>query len=469
MAETKDQLIEKLQTYLAAHEGETLQIKQELDQLFPATHDANVAQQLELTEAISKLKMSHVTKMPKYSKGDNFSRYCERFQEYVQIARINDPALYMYFLNNLDDETYSTLRSITFDPDNATANAIKADAKQFCPIYIRAIYGEESLSLKNELMDSKQSPDQTISDYVYKLREKGSIAYTDVTIAEENCLIAFLRGVRDTQIKRKLNEASIITFKDAISLAKRLERIDNMLNDETEVVSILKSNPNSVSFNPTGATNINTRTTYEQTDGHHSRRSPNYSRRSYNHRSPGRDHSTSPHYSSRNSSYDSQRRDRSSSSNRPYNDRYNNSRDRSSSGNRAYNDRYNNSQDGSSSANRYNNRYNSRNSSGYDNRRNNYRGNNSRSNITCWNCNKIGHVSRNCWSKQTQPTYSGRNRNNMDTQQYPPQGQPTTVGYAVNTFQQYPQQGSPLTSTRSVNNTDQTINNQPYDPNFLNY
>ena len=100
---SKEQLLQQLKTIIdAAGENATL-IKQEAvdllelqAQITQTAAQTNVAQP-GLTEALAKLKISQSTKMPKFVKTDNFSRYCERFQEYVYIAKINDQNLNMFF------------------------------------------------------------------------------------------------------------------------------------------------------------------------------------------------------------------------------------------------------------------------------------------------------------------------------------------------------------------------------------
>ena len=369
----KDTLLQQLKTYLDAHQQEQTAIKQELDQLFPAlASGSQLNQTSDLADAISKLKVSQSTKMPKFQKGDNFSRFCERFQEYVYIAKINDANLYMYFLQNVDDETYSILKSVNLDA------AQKTDPTLFCPLFKNAVYGDITISLKNEVMECKQKSDENVADYAYRLREMANIAYTNPDFAEENCFIAFLRGIKDPQLKRKLNEATSLTnFKDAVKLAKRLERIDNMLGeDEPEISSILKES--TVSFNeqsksrsqsPQSAHDNRSRDSPPTT---RSRRDSYEYKRDYRPRDDYRSNSSSRSYSS-----DNYRRNRSQSPYRPQSP-YNNRRDSNRRGR---------APTPIPRGNRY---------------RDNYR-----NDIVCWNCNKKGHVKRNCWSNSTQ-NYSRR-------------------------------------------------------------
>ena len=297
-----------------------------------------------LTEAISKLQITQTTKMPIFQKGENFSRYCERFQEYIYIAKIADPNLYMFFLQNLNDETYATLKSVILtDPE-------KADEKQFLNIYKKAIYGNEEIFLKNAVFECKQLPSESISDYAYKLREKATIAYQTMEDVEGNCLLVFLRGVRDLQIKRKLNEASPETFKEAVTTAKRLETIDIMLGEqaETDISPILRESNVSSKINqqPSSETRgrIPVRTIQSNSPHHDYSNSSNFNRHSRQ----------NPHTAT----------DRSRSS-RPC---------RSPTPDRSRNKFHSPDKIQRNSAN-----------------------------ISCWNCGKRGHISRNCWSRREVP------------------------------------------------------------------
>ena len=96
--------------------------------------------------------------------------------------------------------------------------------------------------------------DEDVSEFAYRLREKATIAFSDIDVSEENCLLAFMRGVKNAHIKRKLNESDVENFNEALKLAKKLEKVENMLNkgETPEVTSILKET--SVSFKPSRGT-----------------------------------------------------------------------------------------------------------------------------------------------------------------------------------------------------------------------
>ena len=404
---SKEQLLQQLKTIIdAAGENATL-IKQEAVDLLElqAQITQNAAQtngaQPGLTEALAKLKISQSTKMPKFVKTDNFSRYCERFQEYVYIAKINDQNLNMFFLQNLDDETYSQLRNVEL------TNEQKADAQLFCPIYKRAIYADMSISLKNEVMECRQKIDENIADYAFRLREKGMIAYSNTQDAEDNCLIAFLRGVKDPQMRRKLNEASSLsTFKNAITLAKRLEKVNEMLNEEPEINSILKEStysfkperekpdhPRNESYNDQRYSKSESPNRASNSD-YHQRRDRSSSRDRYRSRPRYRD---SNHVNQRSDNYDRSRRRSSSRDSRESNQSrsqspgYNRSRYRSSTPGR-FNDRRGRSR--TPEYKKYNYRSDYNNNDNY--KRNDRYGNNFHRNLTCYNCKQQGHIQRNC-------------------------------------------------------------------------
>ena len=190
----------------------------------------------DLTESLSSIKMSHVPKLRVFSKGQNFSRFCERFIEYVCISKIRDPNMYLLFLQNVDDVTHTRLKGVLLTDEQ------KANAKLFCQEYKQVIYGDEKFSLKYSLLDCKQKSGETISDYVYRLTENADIAYnSDRTKINENCLLIFLRGVRDPHLKMKLSEATLSDFEEAVKLAKKIERVDTLMNKQKDDSSVRRS------------------------------------------------------------------------------------------------------------------------------------------------------------------------------------------------------------------------------------
>ena len=191
------------------------------------------SQEKEHPVTISKMRLS---KLSKFQKGNNFARFCERFQEYSYLTKMQDDNLHLFFLQHVDDATYSTLKPIKL------TDSEKRDPERFCNVYKDVIYGDQNMAMKNEFFNCKQKLDEDISDFVCRLRDKASIAFEDEKIADDNCLQALCRGVKNKYIKRKLNESNLENVNDAIKLAKRLEKVETMLSDESSsVASILKS------------------------------------------------------------------------------------------------------------------------------------------------------------------------------------------------------------------------------------
>ena len=177
------------------------------------------------SDALSSLKLR------RYSKGENFSRFCERFVEYVCLTGVKSENLHLLLLQSVDDETYSRLKTVEL------AEEEKCEASRFCQIYKAAIYQDEELMRKMELLECQQQEEEDVDQFVYRLREKANIAFSESRVAEDNCLLAFLRGIKSVELKRKLNEASLESFSDAVALAKRLTRAAQ-LNEDVPVQEI---------------------------------------------------------------------------------------------------------------------------------------------------------------------------------------------------------------------------------------
>ena len=193
-------------------------IKREVDTLFSSTNDA-------LADAINllSLRMSNPVPFKQFEKGDNFSKYCKRFLDHVETNQTPAETTYLTFTQNiLCEDMYSTIKSIDISDQE------KLRPKTFVKIFQDHIYGENSLVLRNELHSCIQKKSETISEYAYRLRDKSSIAYPDnPNQANSDCLIVFLRGIGNAEIKRKVNESNTITdFSSAVKYAKNLENVE---------------------------------------------------------------------------------------------------------------------------------------------------------------------------------------------------------------------------------------------------
>ena len=241
MGETADQLLEKVRTLLAADDDESTKFLTGIDQFLPKTAikeepEVSGSNTVVLTSALGRMNfgLGHMTKLRKFEKGENFSRFCERFQEYVQIADIKGSQLHFFFLQHVDDETYSTLKAVNLKEEEKQNSAL------FCELYKKAIYGTDSVPLKNEVLECKQEIGESISTFSYRIREKASVAFSTVEAIDENSLLALMRGIRNSDIRRKLAESTVSTFSEALKLAKKLEKISSMFESEIQPASILK-------------------------------------------------------------------------------------------------------------------------------------------------------------------------------------------------------------------------------------
>lgn len=202
---------------------------------FPG-NSSDSEEEVEKDQTTSRLRWQ-IPKLDKFKKGANFARFCERFEQYAHISKTKDTDLYIMLLNNVDNETYSVLKEVSLTKKE------KRDAKKFCEVYKKAIYGDEVISLKADLMRCCQDEEEDIESYAFRLRDKANIAYTDRETGEENCLLVFLQNVRDKDMRRKLNEASFINFAEAIKQARRIEKardLDKKLPVKSELTPILK-------------------------------------------------------------------------------------------------------------------------------------------------------------------------------------------------------------------------------------
>ena len=293
-----------------------------------------------LTSAMSSLRVTNLAKLKKFTKGDNFSTFCDRFMEYADSAKMKDANLYRFILQHVDDETYSTLRAVELTQND------KQDASRFCELYKKAYYGEEGIALKNELMSCTQKEGEDISTYSYRLREKANVAYLDSKVGEENCLLSFLRGVHDMDVKVKLNEATLTSFNDAVKLARKLEGVKTMFSTPSSSTSILKQ------------------TTFEERKDTGAAPGPR----------PDPVEEDRPRYRGSESRISFDRSDRSRSRSRDLTSERDSRRGRGSSRPKHENG--------------------PRRRDGRD--------------LTCWNCNKVGHRQINCWSRDNRSSSTRR-------------------------------------------------------------
>ena len=156
---------------------------------------------------------------------NNFSRFCERFKQYVALGRLEGQNLHYLFLSMLDDITYAKLERVHL------RDREKRDPDLFCRRYERVIYPPgESKALRSELAMIKQGANESIEKFAFRISEIAAKAYNTAAMRNEASYTAFIQGIYDTSIKTKVHESDVDNFENAVSLAERLERVSKSLN-----------------------------------------------------------------------------------------------------------------------------------------------------------------------------------------------------------------------------------------------
>ena len=93
MDDDTGKLLDELKRLVEKSKDQGMIIKQELDTLIPneefeieSVHEEESSEDVKyISEALSNIKLSQISKLRKYTKGENFSTFCERFKEYSRI------------------------------------------------------------------------------------------------------------------------------------------------------------------------------------------------------------------------------------------------------------------------------------------------------------------------------------------------------------------------------------------------
>ena len=189
---------------------------------------------------------THIPKPANYVNNKNFSRFCDRFRQYIALSNIRGDNLHYVLLGMVDDITYAKLEKVELEDRE------KRDPVLFCRRYERVIYPPgESKALRSELAMIKQGADETIETFAFRISEIAAKAYTlDIPMRHEASYTAFIQGIYGTSIKTKILESEVDNFSDAVQLAERLERVAKSLNTpdvnsvSTTIFAINGSNPN---------------------------------------------------------------------------------------------------------------------------------------------------------------------------------------------------------------------------------
>jgi len=175
-------------------------------------------------------------KPDKYKRGENFTRFCDNFQDYVRLGEIKSDDLNLYFLGLVDDFTKDKLKKITLTSDQ------RGDAGRFIPIFIEKMTPRhEADNLKLKLCDLRQEKRETPEDFAYKLREISSRAYgagpDEEATMLASCYAAFIKGLSSQEIRIKLRENTNVTgFDQAVEEACRLQDIRDSESHQQGIV-----------------------------------------------------------------------------------------------------------------------------------------------------------------------------------------------------------------------------------------
>ena len=185
--------------------------------------------------------MSDVTKLRKYNEGENFAKYCRRFIEYCKITKLKYENLHLFFLQNMDENTYDTLENVELSDED------KANPEKFCAKYKTAIYGSDIISLRSAVMMCKQKHNENVNLYANRLRELANLAYEEEKMKDDACLLAFIQGLENQSIGTELQKEETRTFKSAVHSAKKHEQIQSSIITQPTLSAMMIKN-SSVSF-----------------------------------------------------------------------------------------------------------------------------------------------------------------------------------------------------------------------------
>ena len=191
----------------------------------------------EKTKSTSKSSMSFkLPQLDKFKRGENFSKFCDKFLEYVTLGSVQGDNLPLIFLQMVDDFTREKLKKISLTPGQSR------DAKEFMNEYMKKMCPpHEGSTFRALLADIKQkSSGESVEDFAFRISETASRAFSDSQdlLREDACFSSFRKGLKDPSLKMKLHEdVTITTFEKAVEEASRLEGIRTSLGVTSQVES----------------------------------------------------------------------------------------------------------------------------------------------------------------------------------------------------------------------------------------
>ena len=179
----------------------------------------------DLEEPAEQSNMSYSFKLgrpERFKIGHNFSDFCTDFKEHVELTKLKDDNLHLYFLSLLETQVKKKLRKVELTPDQ------KKSPERFIPIFRRKMMPpHEAQNLQMDFMDIEQKTDESIESFAHRVEDTASLAFAEDSekARGEACRSAFIKGLRATDVRIKLRESRITVFTDAVEEAIRLQGI----------------------------------------------------------------------------------------------------------------------------------------------------------------------------------------------------------------------------------------------------
>ena len=159
----------------------------------------------------------------RFQRDQNFTKFCEKFLDYITLSRTQDDNLNILFLNLLDDFTQEKLRKVVLTPDQ------RKDARKFIEVYERKMSPSHGgRTFRTKLAELRQGADEKAEDFAFRIADTASRAYneSEQVLREEACFTTYMKGLSDQEQRLKLHEnTSITTFDEAVEEASRLENL----------------------------------------------------------------------------------------------------------------------------------------------------------------------------------------------------------------------------------------------------
>ena len=203
----------------------------------PKTHDENSQFNAEstsrvLSELLKTIAVNNA-KFPFYKNGENFSRFCERFKESFKMANITNSCVKTRILQHVDDTTYETLKAIVIP------EYMKYNLDDVCEIFETAMCNPvSSIPLtKSMLYDTKQTPGETVLEFISRIREMVSIAGIPESDQDEVKNTMLVKGISNLRVKKKVAMNMEKSFEEVVLLVKEIMAVDNIIFGEENAAS----------------------------------------------------------------------------------------------------------------------------------------------------------------------------------------------------------------------------------------